>query len=76
MGFSATLRKMRCRTSLDSFFLPARRFTLEIRRQYRRKPARCQRTTVSGVTTMRACFQADQNWQASAQKSLSSCRAG
>jgi hypothetical protein len=28
VGFSATIRKMRCRTSLDSFFLPARRFTL------------------------------------------------
>ena len=73
MGFSATIRKIRkirCRISLDSFFLPTRRLTLEIRRQYRRKPARCQRTTVSGVPTRRACFQAEQNWHASAQKSL------
>ncbi len=36
-----------------------------------RKPARCQRTTVSGLTIMRDCFQADQNRRAATQKSLS-----
>jgi len=55
----------------DSFFLPTRSFTLEIRLQYLRKPARCQRTTVSGVTMMRELFQADQNRRAETQNSLS-----
>ena len=55
----------------DSCFLPTRSFTLEIRLQYLRKPARCQRTTVSGVTMMRELFQADQNRRAETQNSLS-----
>jgi hypothetical protein len=71
VGLSVTIWKMRSRTSWDSFFLPTRSFTLEIRFQYLRKPARCQRTTVSGVTMMRELFQADQNRCASTQKSLS-----
>ena len=50
---------------------PTRRLTLEIRLQYR-KPARYQRTTVSGVTTRRTCFQADEKLRPSTQKSL--CR--
>jgi len=33
----------------------------EISFQYSRKPARCQRTTVSGVTTTSACFQFGQS---------------
>jgi hypothetical protein len=33
---------------------------------------RCQRTTVSGVTTMRDCFHPDQNRRTTTQKSLSS----
>jgi hypothetical protein len=45
--------------------------TFEIRLQYSRNPARCQRTTVSGVTTRRDFFQSDQNRHASTQKSLS-----
>ena len=36
-----------------------------------RKPVRCQRTTVSGVTMMRDSFQADQTRRAMTQKSLS-----
>jgi len=35
------------------------------------KPSRCQRTTVSGVTTVRACFQPDQTLRVRTQKSLS-----
>jgi len=62
---------MRSRISWDSFFLPTRSFTLEIRLQYLLKPARCQRTTVSGVTMMRELFQADQNRRAETQNSLS-----
>ena len=45
--------------------------TLEISLQYIRKPVRCQRTTVSGVTMMRDSFQADQTRRAMTQKSLS-----
>jgi hypothetical protein len=37
-----------------------------------RKPVRCQRTTVSGVTRMRESFQADQTLRAVTKKSLSS----
>ena len=36
-----------------------------------RKPFSCQRTTVSGVTTRRACFHPDQNRRTTTQKSLS-----
>ena len=39
--------------------------------RHSRNPARCQRTTVSGVTTRRDFFQSDQNRHASTQKSLS-----
>src|ERR1022692_2665364 len=72
--FSATMRKIRSRTSLGTLFLPTRLLTFEIRVQYRRKPALCQRTTVSGVTTIRDSFQSDQHRRASTQKSLSSTR--
>jgi len=42
-----------------------------------RKPARCQRTTVSRVTTMGACFHCDHNRLMATQKSLSNrLRAG
>jgi len=33
-------------TFLDSFFIPTRRLAVEIKLHYRRKPARCQRTTM------------------------------
>jgi hypothetical protein len=52
-------------------FLSTCFWTLEISLQYIRKPARCQRTTVSGVTTRRACFHPDQTRRAITQKSLS-----
>jgi hypothetical protein len=44
--------------------------TLEISRQYIRKPVRCQRTTVTGVTT-RACFHSDSKRRTTTQKSIS-----
>src|ERR1035437_5227341 len=72
--FSATMRKIKSRTSLATLFLPTRRLTFEIRVQYRRKPALCQRTTDSGVTTIRDSFQADQHRRVSTQNSLSSTR--
>src|ERR1039458_9459517 len=74
VGFSAAMRKIKSLTSFESLFLPTCFLTLEMKLQYRRKLARCQRTTVSGVTTMRDCFQADQHRRASTQNSLSSTR--
>src|SRR5216684_4000806 len=61
----------RVRISRRSFH-PTGVRTPEISLQYIRKPVRCQRTTVSGVTTMRACFHPDQNRRTMTQKSLSS----
>ena len=61
MGFSATIRKIRSRTSRGILLLPARLRIWEIMLQYRRKPARCQRTTVSGATSKSDFFQLDQN---------------
>jgi len=74
VGFSATTLKIKSFTSFESLFLPTRFLTLEIKLQYRRKPALCQRTTVSGVTTMRDCFHPDQNRRVTTQKSMSSMR--
>src|SRR5215472_13725892 len=71
VGFSAIIRKISSRTSGESFFLPTCFFAFEIQLQYSRKPARCQRTTVSGLTSKRACFQAPQKLRANTQKILS-----
>jgi len=71
VGFSTTIRKINSRTSFGVGLLPTWLRTLEISRQYTQKPARCQRTMVSGVTMMRECFQADQTRRAITQKSLS-----
>src|SRR6201987_2561274 len=60
VGFSAIIRKISSQTSVDSFFLPTCFLAFEIKLQYSRKPARCQRTTVSGLTSTRDCFQAPQ----------------
>ncbi len=48
------------------------RLSTEINSQYQRNPARCHRTTVSGVTTESACFQPRQNRRTSSQKNLPS----
>ena len=69
--FSPTIRRINSRNSFDVGLLPTRVLTLEISLQYKRKPARCQRTTVSGVITMRDCVHSDQNRLAATQKSLS-----
>ena len=71
VGFSTTIRKINSRTSFGVGFLPTRVPTLEISFQYKRKPARCQRITVSGATTIRACFQPDQKRLTATQNSLS-----
>jgi hypothetical protein len=71
VGFSTTIRKISSRTSFGVRLLPTCARTLEINLQYIRKPVRCQRTTVSGVTTMRACFHSDQKRRTTTQNSLS-----
>lgn len=56
----ATMHEIRFRTSLGVCFLPVCFPPLEMNLQYRRKPARCQRTTVSGVTRIKDWFQPGQ----------------
>jgi VWFA-related protein len=70
-GLVATIRKIKSRTSFDVCRLPTCALALEISRQYKRKPARCHRTTVSGVITMSDCFHPDQNLRTKTQKNLS-----
>ncbi len=71
VGFSETIRKINSRTSFEVGLLPKRVLALEISLQYIWNPARCQRTTVSGLTIMRECFQVDQTRRVTTQKSLS-----
>src|SRR6516162_2233980 len=73
VGFSATIRKIRARTSLLTRFRPPSRRNLEIHVQYKRNPARCQFTTVRGVTKTRGFLHPDQNALNASQNSL--CRA-
>ena len=70
-GLVATIRKIKSRTSFDVCRLPTCVLALEISRQYKRKPARCHRTTVLGVITMSDCFHPDQNVRTKTQKNLS-----
>ena len=63
--------KIRSRTSWEVLLRPTIRRPLEMARQYIANPDRCQRTTVSGPTMMRACFHSDQNLRTKTQKSLS-----
>jgi len=73
VGFSATIRKIKTRTSLLTRFRPPTRLNLEIHAQYKRNPARCQFTTVRGVTKTRGFLHPDQNVLNATQNSL--CRA-
>src|SRR5215831_15419355 len=70
VGFSATIRKIRARTSLLTRFRPPTRRNLEIHVQYKRNPARCQFTTVRGVTNTRGFLHPDQNVLNATQNSL------
>src|SRR5215467_13839780 len=76
VGFSAIIRKIGSRTSSASFFLSTCFLAFEIQLQYRRKPARCQPTTLSGLTSTRDCFQAPQKRRANTQKILSTLPSG
>src|SRR6516225_2300293 len=73
VGFSATIRKIRARTSLATPLRPPTRLNLEIHIQYKRNPAPCQFTTVRGVTKTRGFLHPDQNVLNATQNSL--CRA-
>jgi hypothetical protein len=73
VGFSATIPKIKARTSLLTRFRSSTCLTLEIHDQYRRNPARCQFTTVLGVTKTRGFLHPDQNVLNATQNSL--CRA-
>jgi hypothetical protein len=73
VGFSATIRKILARTSLLTRSLPPTCLTLETHVQYKRNPARCQLTTVLGVTRTRGFLLQDQNVRNASQNSL--CRA-
>src|SRR5436190_336478 len=73
VGFSETIRKIKARTSLLTRFRPPTWLTLETHVQYERNPARCQFTTVLGVTKTRGFLHPDQNVLNATQNSL--CRA-
>src|SRR5216684_4054474 len=73
VGFSATIRKIKARTSLLTRFRPPTWLILETHVQYKRNPARCQFTTVLGVTKTRGCLHLDQHTVNATQNSL--CRA-
>src|SRR5215469_18560345 len=77
VGFSAAMRKINSRSSFGVGLRPNGPRPREISLQYMRKPARCQRTTVSGVTMMSDCFHCDHSRLMATQKSLSNrLRAG
>ena len=72
VGFSITIRKIRSRTSLE-IRPPAGHSPClgDHTANTIANPDPCHRTTVSGVTTISACFHPDQNLRAKTQKSLS-----
>jgi hypothetical protein len=51
-GFARLMLRIRCRISSATFGLPLR--GRDFHRQNKRKPARCQRMTVSGLTIAKA----------------------
>jgi hypothetical protein len=53
-------RKIKARTSLLTRFRPPTCLNVETQAQYKRNPARCQFTTVLGVTRTRGFLQPDQ----------------
>jgi len=57
VAFSTAILKINARTSVESFFLlTGFRAREVVSRQYKRKLARCQQATVSGVTTTSEFF--------------------
>src|ERR1035441_10270951 len=74
VGFSATILKIKARICLLTGLRPPLDWALESHFQYSRKPARCQPTTVLGVTWMRGSFHRAQYLRNTTQNSL--CGAG
>src|SRR5215472_17308441 len=66
----------RIRTRISSLILGRPPRGQDFQRQYSRKPARCQPTTVSGLTITSASFQRDQVIRKTVQKSRSKGRNG
>src|SRR4029077_4896993 len=64
-------RILKARTSLLTRSRPPTFLTFETHAQYKRKPARCQFTTVLGVTKMSGLVHPDQNVLNATQNSLS-----
>ena len=64
------MRKIKLRISLLIPVLPPTRRARDSHFQYTRKPARCQATTVLGVTSTSDCFHLDQNLNRAIQKNL------
>ena len=73
VGFSATIGEIKARTSLLTRFRLPTWLILETHVQYKRNPARCQFTTILGVTKTRGCPHPDQHILNATQNSL--CRA-
>ncbi len=71
VGFSATMRKIKARISLFTGLRPTLALALESHFQYSRNPARCQPTTVLGVTRIRGSFHRAQRLSNPTQNSLS-----
>ena len=65
-GFSSAIDRIRWRSSWAIFGRPERR--RESKRQYQRKPARCQPTTVSGFTTTSTLAHLDHQRRRPSQK--------
>src|ERR1035438_822296 len=71
VGFSATMRKIKSRSSWVKGFLPPIRRVREIQLQYNQTRDLCEPTTVSGVTSINDLFQLVQNSRKTTQNSLS-----
>ena len=72
-GFSFAIRRMRARTSRSILGLP-RLLGRDRRRQNKRKPARCQATTVSGLTMTRTWLHPGQSRRSRVQNTRSRIR--
>src|SRR5258705_3173335 len=70
VGFSSTIPKIKARTPLRTRFRPPTWLILETHVPYKRNPARCQFTTVLGVTKTRGCLHPDQHILNATQNSL------
>ena len=73
LGLSSFMRRISSRISLVTFGRPRCR---DRQRQNRRKPARCQDTTVSGLTTMRVSAHPEYSRRSTVQNNRSVVESG